>query len=332
MRELRVKEILNQRGISVSEFAKMIGVSREHCYSIIKGANLSQKRMELMAQVLNIPLSALFVQPQPIESEYNPYEIIFGRTEHYNPNDIITFCKLSEPFGEFSNMHTAFPGECCGYRFKTSEHLFIALRLSGYDKIQKEIMEYPNAMYCKKTFVNSDKYKEFHHPEWHTNLFDVEVMKYVCKLKYEQNKGFRELLAKTKGKIIVEDATMQNTNESVLKWGCQDLEKKSLIKDMRKQVQKAIRELQKSAKAKTNSLKKPRSAEAQKRFDDKLDHQISSMEKSLEICEKAIMSNAHFTVSGKNTMGKSLTLLRDTEGNIEYNLEFPLYLFGEKVK
>lgn len=90
-------------------------------------------------------------------------------------------------------------------------------------------------MYCKKTFVNSDKYKEFHHPEWHTNLFDVEVMKYVCKLKYEQNKGFRELLAKTKGKIIVEDATMQNTNESVLKWGCQDLEKKSLIKKMRKQ-------------------------------------------------------------------------------------------------
>ena len=146
-------------------------------------------------------------------------------------------------------------------------------------------------------------------------------MKYVCKLKYEQNKGFKELLAKTKGKIIVEDATMQNTNESVLKWGCQDLEKKSLIKEMRKQVQKAIRELQKSAKVKTDSLKKPRSAQAQKRFDDKLDHQISSMEKSLEICEKTIMSNAHFTFSGKNTMGKILTLLRDTDGDIEYNLE-----------
>jgi hypothetical protein len=62
-------------------------------------------------------------------------------------------------------------------------------------------MEYLNAMYCKKSFVNSDKYKEFHYPEWHTNLFDVEAMKYVCKLKYEQNKGFRELLAKTKGKM-----------------------------------------------------------------------------------------------------------------------------------
>lgn len=332
MRELRVKEILNQRGISVSEFAKMIGVTREHCYSIIKGANLSQKRMEKMAQVLNLPLSALFVQPQQVESQYNPYEIVYGRTEHYNPNDIITFCKLSEPFGEFSNMHTAFPVECFGYKFKTSEHLFIALRLSGYDKIQQEIMEYPNAMYCKKTFVNSDKYKEFHHPEWHTNLFDVEVMKYVCKLKYEQNKGFRELLAKTKGKIIVEDATMQNTNESVLKWGCQDLEKKSLIKEMRKQVKRGITELEKSAKAKTASLKKPRSAEAQKRYDDKLDHQISSMEKSLEICERAIMGNAHFTFSGKNTMGKILTELRDCAGKINYNIEYPLFLFGNKIK
>ena len=121
---------------------------------------------------------------------------------------------------------------------------------------------------------------------------------------------------------------MQNTNESVLKWGCQDLEKKSLIKEMRKQVKRGIGELQKSAKAKTANLKKPRSAEAQKKYDDRLDHQISSMEKSLEICEKAIMGNAHFTFSGKNTMGKILTELRDSEGDIKYNLEFPLYLFG----
>ena len=83
-----------------------------------------------------------------------------------------------------------------------------------------------------------------------------------------------------------------------------------------------------SAKAKTANLKKPRSAEAQKKYDDRLDHQISSMEKSLEICEKAIMGNAHFTFSGKNTMGKILTELRDSEGDIKYNLEFPLYLFG----
>lgn len=40
------------------------------------------------------------------------------------------------------------------------------------------------------------------------------------------------------------------------------------------------------------------------------------------------MGNAHFTFSGKNTMGKILTELRDSEGDIKYNLEFPLYLFG----
>ena len=71
----------------------------------------------------------------------------------------------------------------------------------------------------------------------------------------------------------------------------------TIIKEMRKQVKRGITELEKSAKAKTASLKKPRSAEAQKRFDDKQDHQITSMEKSFEICEKAIMGNAHFTFS-----------------------------------
>jgi hypothetical protein len=68
-----------------------------------------------------------------------------------------------------------------------------------------------------------------------------------------------------------------------------------------------ITESEKSAKAKMAAagLKKPRSAEAQKRFDDKLDHQISSMENALEICGKAIMSNAHFAFSGKTRWVKS---------------------------
>ncbi len=47
-------------------------------------------------------------------------------------------------------------------------------------------------------------------------------MKYIVNLKYAQNKGFQKLLAKTKGKIIVEDTTMQNSTHSVLRWGCQD--------------------------------------------------------------------------------------------------------------
>ena len=46
MAELRVKEIINQRGISVAEFAKMIGVTREYCYSLVSGKHASQKNIE----------------------------------------------------------------------------------------------------------------------------------------------------------------------------------------------------------------------------------------------------------------------------------------------
>ena len=46
MAELRVKEIINQRGISVQEFAKMVGVTREHCYTMISGKHASLKNIE----------------------------------------------------------------------------------------------------------------------------------------------------------------------------------------------------------------------------------------------------------------------------------------------
>ena len=233
MAELRVKEIINQRGISVREFAQMIGVTREYCYSLLKGEHASQKIVETMGRALNLPIRDLYTQPKEIEPIYNPYEIVFGRTEHYKSNDIVTFGKLNGKYGAFSNMSTEYPVECFGYNFKTSEHLFIALRFSGYPDLQREIMEYPNSMYCKKIFVNGEKYKKFHHPNWHDNYFDVEVMKYIVNLKYAQNKEFQKLLAKTKGKIIVEDTTMQNSTNSVLRWGCQDLQKKDLIRAVR---------------------------------------------------------------------------------------------------
>ena len=63
MKELRVKEIINQRGISVREFAQMIGVSREYCYSLLKGEHASQKIVETMGRALNLPIRDLYTQP-----------------------------------------------------------------------------------------------------------------------------------------------------------------------------------------------------------------------------------------------------------------------------
>lgn len=332
MVELIVKEIINQRGISVAEFAKMIGVTREYCYSLVKGKHASQKNIEKMARILNLPIRDLYAVPTPIQSTYNPYEIVFGRTEHYQSNDIITFGKLNGEFGAFSNMSTEYPVECFGHTFKTSEHLFIALRFSGYPELQREIKEYPNSMYCKKIFVNGSKYKPFHHPNWHDNYFDVEVMKYIVALKYAQNKGFRKLLAKTKGKVIVEDTTQQNSTNSVLRWGCQDLQKKDLVKSVRSVAKKCIHTLGKDAEAKTASLKKPRSIAAQQKANDKLKIQIQAMENMAKLCEQTILEHCHYTLVGENAMGKILTVLRDNNGVIDYDLGYPLYLFDKEIK
>ena len=332
MVELRVKELINQRGISVSEFAKMIGVTREYCYSLVNGKHASQKQIEKMAHTLNVPIRDLYTVPSQIQSSYNPYEIVFGRTEHYQPNDIITFGKLNGEFGALSNMSTEYPVECCGYTFKTSEHLFIALRFSGYPELQKDIMNYPNSMYCKKIFVNGNEYKKYHHPNWHDDYFDVDVMKYIVSLKYAQNSGFRELLNKSKGKVIVEDTTQQNTSNSVLRWGCQDLQKKDLIKRVRTNTRKHINTLIKETEQKTLSLKKPRSESAQQKVDTKLKVQIQSMEEMVALCEKTISEHCHYTLVGENAMGKILTVLRDNNGRIDYDIKYPLFLFDNEIK
>ena len=46
MAELKVKEIINQRGISVAQFAQMLGITREHCYALVSGKHASQKNIE----------------------------------------------------------------------------------------------------------------------------------------------------------------------------------------------------------------------------------------------------------------------------------------------
>ena len=331
MNELRVKQIINQRNISVRQFSEMLGITREHCYHILKGENISKKQLENMSRVLNLPISDLYRTPEEIASEYDPYTIEYGRTEHYKASDIVTFSKLSGKYGAFSNMSTAYPVDLFGHHCPTSEHLFIALRFSGYPDLQKEVLEYDNAMWCKKIFVGSSKYKAYHHPNWHDADFDIEVMKYVINLKYEQNEGFRQLLNTTKGKIIVEDATMQRTNESVLKWGCQDLEKRDLINKTRSSVRRYISALQKEAISREETLKNPRTASAQKRHEQKMKQFESNIGKIQKIYEETLFEHCNYTLSGRNSMGKILTMIRD-HGHIDYDLKFPLYFFEHEIK
>ncbi len=331
MNELRVKQIINQRNISVRQFAEMLGITREHCYHVLRGENVSKKQLENMSRVLNMPIRDLYTTPDEIVSDYNPYRIVFGRTEHYKAADIIPFSKLSGKYGAFSNMSTAYPVDLFGHHCYTSEHLFIALRFSGYPNLQKEVLAYDNAMWCKKIFVNRNKYKAYHHPNWHDADFDIEVMKYVINLKYEQNEGFRRLLNTTMGKIIVEDATMKRTNESVLKWGCQDLEKRDLINKMRNSVRKYITDLRKEEICREEKLKHPRTESAQKRHQQKMKQFESNIGKIQEIYEETLFEHCNYTLSGRNSMGKILTMIRD-HGHIDYHLDYPLYFFEHEIK
>lgn len=331
MNELRVKQIINQRNISVRQFAEMLGITREHCYHVLRGENVSKKQLENMSRVLNMPIRDLYRTPDEIVSDYNPYDIVFGRTEHYQASDIVTFSKLSGAYGVFSNMSTAYPIDLFGHHCYTSEHLFIALRFSRYPDLQKEVLAYDNAMWCKKIFVNRNKYKAYHHPNWHDADFDIEVMKYVINLKYEQNEGFRRLLNTTMGKIIVEDATMKRTNESVLKWGCQDLEKRDLINKTRNSVRKYITDLRKEEICREEKLKHPRTESAQKRHQQKMKQFESNIGKIQEIYEETLFEHCNYTLSGRNSMGKILTMIRD-HGHIDYHLDYPLYFFEHEIK
>lgn len=220
-------------------------------------------------------------------------------------------------------MSTAFPINLFGHHCYTSEHLFIALRFSGYPDIQQKVLEYKNSMWCKKTFINSKEYESYQHPHWRDNYFDIEVMKYIINLKYQQNEGFRVLLNETKGKIIVEDTTMQNSSNSALRWGCQDLQKRDLIKLTRKDLKAFISETLNKEKKKQTALKKPRTETAQKRQEQKQKNWEAIVEKVQDVYEQALLEHCHYTLSGENALGKILTVIRD-QGYIDYHLDYPL--------
>lgn len=92
-----------------------------------------------------------------------------------------------------------------------------------------------------------------------------------------------------------------------------------------------MRSAEKEAIKKTEMLKKPRSESNQKIHDLKLKSQLQSMNRILKICEQSILAHCNYTLTGENAMGKILTVLRDN-GNIDYRIDYPLFLFGNEIK
>ena len=70
---------------------------------------------------------------------------------------------------------------------------------------------------------------------------------------------------------------------------------------------------------------------AWKRHEQKMRQMKSNIDKVQEIYEETLFEHCHYTMSGENSMGKILTMIRD-HGHIEYDLKFPLYFFEHEIK
>lgn len=69
----RLEEILKNKDISKSEFAKMLGITKQSIPNLLKG-NPTKARLEEMAKILGIPTWQLFVDPEDVYNEVSPRE------------------------------------------------------------------------------------------------------------------------------------------------------------------------------------------------------------------------------------------------------------------
>lgn len=57
---LRIKEIMTEQGISVSDFASKLGIRRETLYRQINGGNITIEKLNDFAKILNVKPYELF--------------------------------------------------------------------------------------------------------------------------------------------------------------------------------------------------------------------------------------------------------------------------------
>mgnify|MGYP000965273444 FL=1 len=65
---MRIKEILKEKGITLSQLADTMGVSRQALSRQVAGKLLVEKAEEI-ANALNVPMWQLFVSPEEVQKE-----------------------------------------------------------------------------------------------------------------------------------------------------------------------------------------------------------------------------------------------------------------------
>ena len=87
--QLRIKEILIERGISITQFAEMLGIERPNAYNIF--TKPTWQRLQQCSEILNMPISDFFVKD---DSEINGFIEYKGKV--YTIKDLKSFQNLSE--------------------------------------------------------------------------------------------------------------------------------------------------------------------------------------------------------------------------------------------
>jgi ribA/ribD-fused uncharacterized protein len=131
----------------------------------------------------------------------------------YHSKEVVSFLKTNEAFGGLSNMAGGHLITLYGVRFRTSEHLYQALKFPDHPEIQLEIAETPSPIAAKMVARKRD-YQPLIRPDWEE--IKLPVMAYCLRAKLKCNfQKFGDLLRSTGSADIVEVSSKKDTF-----WGC----------------------------------------------------------------------------------------------------------------
>jgi len=176
-KEFRINELCKNRGITLKQLAEEINIHPVSLTQVLsEKGNPTFETLSKIASYLYVDLCEIFRHSTPI-IELNKWEI-------YNSQDVITFRKLDDEYGSFSNMSKQYGVELFNIQFIASEILYM---IAGFkDKtIQQELLKENNPTKAKRIFRHGDYLKKYWRKDW--NKYNIEWMKFCIVQKYIQS-------------------------------------------------------------------------------------------------------------------------------------------------
>lgn len=96
---MRIKEILKEKGITLSQLADNMGVSRQALSRQVAGKLLVEKAEEI-ASALNVPIWQLFVSPEEVAGGGEFVAFVKDGNETYQANNLSELEKIAQEIKE----------------------------------------------------------------------------------------------------------------------------------------------------------------------------------------------------------------------------------------